>query len=208
MSGMMTWRALLSAAALLVGLSACSILPKPTSLTQYQLPEQTLAATRQTGPSRELTLRISAPYTDQAHNSTRIIVLPDGNQVSAYEGVRWMDSAPTLLRNRIANGFRDLAQFRSVILDVDSGTADLGIDSDLSSFQVQYQHGKPVVVLRMVARLNDERSGNIRLVDAQSFRVEQAVEGTSVPAVVQAFGLASDQLTRDLAQWVLAQDLP
>ncbi|MCX5590412.1 ABC-type transport auxiliary lipoprotein family protein [Alcaligenes endophyticus] len=208
MNGVKNWRAALGAAIVLLGLSACSILPETVTLTQYQLPEKTLPATRQTGPARELVLRVSAPYTDQAHGSTRIIVLPDGNQVSSYAGARWMDTAPVLLRNRIASGFRDLSQFRGVVLDADNAQADIELDGNLEAFQVQYQHGQPVVQLRFVARLNSDRNGKIRLIDTQRFLVEQEVDGTSVEAVVKAFGVAADTLTRELAQWVLAQDLP
>lgn len=191
----------------ILGLSACSVLPEAVILTQYQLPAQTLAATRQASPTQSLVLRVAAPYTDQAHASNRIVVLPDGNRVSVYEGVRWMDSGPVLLRNRIASGLRDLNQFKGVVLDVDSLNADIELDGTLELFQVSYKQGQPVVQIVFDARLLDMR-GSVRLVDARRLRVEQAVDGKEVDQVVAAFGLASDRLTQELAQWILAQDLP
>lgn len=208
MTGMSRLRGITFSAMLLLGLSACSVLPEPVVLTQYQLPAERLPATRQASSTRDYSIRIVAPYTDQAHGSTRIIVLPDGNQVSAYEGARWMDNGPVLLRNRLASGLRDIQQFKSVVLDVDNAQADFELDSNLELFQVQYQQGQPVVQIRFDARLSDVRRGSPHLMQAHRFSIEQKVDGSSVADVVRAFGVAGDTLTREIAQWILAQPLP
>src|SRR5690606_21496990 len=127
--------AILGGAALL---TACSVLPAPESLTYYQLPAAALAA-QPSDPARQaLLLQVDRPCADRALASPRIIVLPDGNQLSAYQGVRWSDDAPTLLRNRLAGALRDAGQFRAVALDSDALVADWELSGSLSAFQVAY----------------------------------------------------------------------
>ena len=80
-------------------LGACSILPKSEVLSFYRLPASALPA-HNASPRSDWALRVNKPYSNQLLDSTRIAVLPPGDQISAYQGVRWSDRAPLLLRDR------------------------------------------------------------------------------------------------------------
>ncbi|MGE8548057.1 ABC-type transport auxiliary lipoprotein family protein [Alcaligenes sp. Marseille-Q7550] len=189
--------AILGGAALL---TACSVLPAPESLTYYQLPAAALAA-QPSDPARQaLILQVDRPYADRALASPRIIVLPDGNQLSAYQGVRWSDDAPTLLRNRLAGALRDAGQFRAVALDSDALVADWELSGSLNAFQVDYVQGAPRVRIQFDANLRDQRNGV--LLQTRRFTLEEAVDGTAVPQVVQAFGRAGDALALEISRWL------
>ena len=79
--------------------------------------------------------------------------------------------------------------------------ADLELDGDLRAFNSEYQNGRPVVRILFEARLVD--SSSRRILASQRFEANQAAGDTSVPAIVSAFGLAGDQLARDVLQWTL-----
>jgi cholesterol transport system auxiliary component len=49
------------------------------------------------------------------------------------------------------------------------------------------------------------RGSDQRIVAAKRFEVRQPVSDTQVPAVVAGFGLAGDQLNKQVVDWVVAQ---
>ena len=186
---------------LLIGsLSACSILPKSQVLSIYRLPASSL-------PNHEVSadwaLRVNKPYSSQLLDSTRIAVLPPGDQISAYQGVRWSDRAPLLLRDRLIDAFLDDGRLKAVSSDDSRLQADLELDGDLRAFNSEYQNGRPAARILFEARLVE--SGSLRILASRRFEVSQAARDTSVPAVVNAFGQASDQLAREVLEWTLNQ---
>lgn len=186
---------------LLIGsLSACSILPKSQVLSIYRLPASSL-------PNHEVSadwaLRVNKPYSNQLLDSTRIAVLPPGDQISAYQGVRWSDRAPLLLRDRLIDAFLDDGRLKAVSSDDSRLQADLELDGDLRAFHSEYQNGRPAARILFEARLVE--SGSLRILASRRFEVSQAARDTSVPAVVNAFGQASDQLAREVLEWTLNQ---
>ena len=191
----------LLATLLLIGsLSACSILPKSQVLSIYRLPASSLPSHI---VSANWALRVNKPYSSQLLDSTRIAVLPPGDQISAYQGVRWSDRAPLLLRDRLIDAFLDDGRLKAVSSDDSRLQADLELDGDLRAFHSEYQDGRPAARILFEARLVE--SGSLRILASRRFEVSQTANDTSVPAVVNAFGQAGDQLARDVLEWTLSQ---
>lgn len=191
----------LLATLLLIGsLSACSILPKSQVLSIYRLPASSLPSHN---VSADWALRVNKPYSSQLLDSTRIAVLPPGDQISAYQGVRWSDRAPLLLRDRLIDAFIDDGRLKAVSSDDSRLQADLELDGDLRAFHSEYQNGRPAARILFEARLVE--SGSLRILASRRFEVSQTANDTSVPAVVNAFGQAGDQLARDVLEWTLSQ---
>ena len=191
----------LLAAALVSLLGACSILPEAESPDFYLLP-----ATQQ--PVRGNTavnwsLRVSAPTASLVLDSNRIAVVPQGNQLSSYQGARWSNRAPGLLRDRLLDAFTANGSIRALSSDEASLQADLDLTGELRAFQSEYQNGKPVIHIRYDARL--VRTLGQRIVASRSFEVSQSVDGKQVPEVVSAFGKAADQLSAQVVEWTLQQ---
>ncbi|MFZ3152436.1 ABC-type transport auxiliary lipoprotein family protein [Pseudomonas sp.] len=191
---------LLTALLLIGSLAACSVLPKGQVLSIYRLPASSL-------PSHDVStawaLRVNTPYSSQLLDSTRIAVLPPGDRVSAYQGVRWSDRAPLLLRDRLIDAFRDDGRLKAVSSDDSRLQADLELDGDLRVFHSEYQDGRPAARIVFEARL--VQSGSLRILASRRFAVSQAASDTSVPAVVNAFGQAGDQLAREVLEWTVQQ---
>lgn len=188
----------------LVGLAvlstACSVLPQAESLTYYQLPATSLKTQQAPASHKSLIIQVNRPHAERLLASSRITVLPQGNELSAYKGVRWGDDVPALLRNRLADALRDSAQFRAVVLDTESVIADVEVGGTLGAFQVEYIQGAPRVRIQFDALVRDQRSG--QLIQTRRFVAQQDVVGTAVPQVVEAFGQATDALSLQVSQWL------
>lgn len=185
-----------------LALSGCSVLPESETLVFYRLPSSDSAMSTQLenrAARLPAVLRVATPYGNRAVGSTRILVVPEPERISAYKGARWADAAPVILRDRLVESFREAGVFRSVVTDSDNLNADLELSSDLPRFQVVYQEGAPVVVITLDATISVPASS--RIISSRRFHVEQAVQGKEVPEVVQAFGLAVDQLAAQLLDW-------
>jgi cholesterol transport system auxiliary component len=191
----------LGAAALISLLGACSILPEAESPDFYLLP-----ATQQPARSNAAvnwSLRVSAPTASLALDSNRIAVVPQGNQLSSYQGARWSNRAPGLLRDRLLDAFTASGSIAALSSDETSLQADFDLTGELRAFQSEYQNGKPVIHIRYDARL--VRTLGQRIIASRTFEVSQPVDGKQVPEVVSAFGKAADQLSDQVVQWTLQQ---
>jgi cholesterol transport system auxiliary component len=194
-------RRLLPSALLLALLSGCSILPKSEVLDVYVLPAQRMLAAPEQA-SVALSLRVNQPHANPLLYSTRIAVIPADNRISVYQGARWSDRAPLLLRDRLVDAFRDDGRLK-VSSDESRLLADLELDSDLRAFHSEYQNGMPAVRILLEARLVE--SGNRRILASRRFEINQTASDTSLTAVVEAFGQAGDQLARDVLEWAMSQ---
>lgn len=194
--------ALFFAALLAALLTGCTVLPEREIQQVYTLP-QTELNVRDASPSsvKPWSLRVQTPYSSRMLNSSRIVVRPDDSEVSVYKGVRWSDTAPVMLRNRLVDAFRTQSSITAVSSDNASLSSALEFGSDLNRFQVEYQNGQPTVHIQLDAFLVDPSDAHI--VASRRFSVEQPVNGKEVPEVVLAFGEAADRLAVDVVAWVL-----
>lgn len=182
----------------LVLLSGCTILPESEPLKVFQFPTTTM----QQGATEEvdLSLRINTPQAGFALSGPRLLVNPEGQQLSTYRGARWSDPTPAILREHIARSFVLHGGVRTVSTDEHSLHSDMLLGSDLRRFQVIYAGG-PRVVIELDARVIE--SSSRRVLAYRTFVVEQPLTDEQVPGVVDAFGIAADQLTAQLVPWTL-----
>jgi len=184
-------------------LSACSILPSPEPLRIFLLPTSDLTPVQIDQQAQPYALRINTPQASRILSNPRIAVVPRGNEISAYQGARWSDAAPVLLRDRLIEAFQRDGRMPSVSNEDDNLPADLALHSDLRAFQSVYVDGTPQVVIRLDVRLvsqhNHQTLGNRR------FDIRQPSADPSVESVVEAFGQASDNLSRELLAWTFEQ---
>lgn len=186
---------------LLGSLSACSILPKAEPIHIYRLPA---AASRPPAQAQlAQTLVVATPQADRMLGSGRIVVVPRDNLVSSYRGARWSDAAPILLRDRLIEAFRQDGRMANVLSDNQRLHADLELVSDLRGFHTEYVDGEPQVVIRLEASLVQDSS--LRVLASRRFEVRQPCEHRRLEAVIAAFGLAGDAISRQVVDWTLEQ---
>ena len=180
--------------------SACSILPKPDPSDVYRL--AAAPATVQ-GTQVAWSLRVTKPQTSEFLDSPRIAVVPNGDLISSYANSRWSDPSPVLLRNRLLDGFQRDGRVTLLSTDDTNLQADYELGGQLQAFQSEYRGNAVEVVIRLDARL--VRGSDQRIIASRRFEVHQAVSDTKVPAVVAGFGVAGDQLSRQVVEWVVQQ---
>jgi len=181
-------------------ISACSILPKADPSDVYRLPAAQGTAQ---GTPVSWSLRLAKPQTSEFLDSSRIAVVPNGDLISSYANSRWSDPAPVLLRNRLMDGFQRDGRVTLLSTDDTNLQADYELGGQLQAFQSEYRGSAVEVVIRLDARL--VRGSDQRIIASRRFEVHQAVTDTKVPAVVAGFGLAGDQLNRQVVEWVVQQ---
>ena len=181
-------------------LGACSILPQSEPLDIYLLPGATLPAQTQ---RVDWSLRVDSPSSNQMLDGTRIIVLPEPGRINTYQGVRWSERTPQLLRGRLLDAFHDDGRIQALSNEEQRLQADLELVSDLRSFHSQYRDGVAEALIQLDVRLVDARDQ--RILASRRFSVSQPALDTSIASVVTAFGQAGDQLSRELVNWTLGE---
>ncbi|WP_145523210.1 ABC-type transport auxiliary lipoprotein family protein [Yersinia rohdei] len=199
-AGRGTWLLMLAMLAML--LSACTILPSAPVSQVYLLPVPA-ATTAPHGQSVNWSLRVSQPATNQFINSSRIAVQPEGQEIAVYKNSRWTDPTPILVRNRLIQEFRTDGRIPAVSSDDDSLQADVELSGDLSAFQGVYLAGNSEVLIRFDARL--VRISDRRIIATRHFEIRQPIKGSQMDEVIDAFGLASNQLATQVLNWTLQQ---
>jgi cholesterol transport system auxiliary component len=198
-------RQLLSRCAVVGGLllsSACSILPQAEPADIYRLNTAQPTASASRGAPVQWSLRIVRPRASEMLDSPRIAVVPQGDLISNYKGARWSDPAPVALRNRLLDAFYRDGRVQSLSTDDSNLQADFELSGELQSFQSEY-HGTAIdVVIRLDARLANDRQ---HIIASHRFEVHQPAADKQVASVVAAFGKASDSLAAQLLQWTLEQ---
>lgn len=181
-------------------LGACSLLPQREPLDTYLLPGTPLPSQ---APAVDWSLRINTPSSGQLLDGTRIVVLPEPGRVNTYQGARWSERTPQLLRQRLLDAFHDNGRITTLGDESQNLNTDLELISDLRSFHSQYRDGRPEALVQLDVRLVDARAR--RILASRRFSASQPASDTSVAAVVAAFGQATDRLSGELVDWTLSE---
>ncbi|WP_263141569.1 ABC-type transport auxiliary lipoprotein family protein [Pseudomonas sp. RIT-PI-AD] len=192
----------LAAAALLGG---CSLLSKPQPTVIYLLPGGQFAAANP-APRVDWSLRVTRPKTNAGSESARIAVVPEPDRLSFYKNARWSDPASVMLRDRLIEALRASGRLDRLSSDDDNLRADYVLGGNLRGFQSEYRAGVPEARVSLDAQLIDARSRG--LLASRRFEVRRGAKSSAVTDVVQAFGEASDEVARQVRDWVLQQALP
>ncbi|NEN76352.1 hypothetical protein F9B74_08480 [Pelistega sp. NLN82] len=191
----------LSIASFAVVLGACSILPSNPPTDAYRLPDSQVSV--QFAP-KPLGIVIPEPYANRFLNHQRLTVVLENNEVQAYSGVNWVDIAPKVFRDRLVDDFRRARAYQTVVKNDELINLDRLLQTDIQAYQIQYQQGKPYVVIDVNVALINRRQGNI--IGASNFRQERELSSAQIETVMQAFGEVSDQVNTQILQWVRAQE--
>lgn len=182
-------------------LGGCSLLPEAEVVQIYLLPSPQAQASSQ--PRLTKSLGIARPLSSLTLESTRIAVVPQGSEISNYKGARWSDPVPSLLRDHLLEAFQRDGRFPALSSTSQHLQSDYVLTGNLLAFQSEYRNGKPEATIRLDARLVHTLSQ--RVIASRSFSVRQPSQDVAVPAVVQAFGQASDQIAAQLIDWTASQ---
>lgn len=184
-------------------LSACTLFPDRPANRIFQLPASTVEESS-TGKERfSTTLRFVTPLAEGPVDSSRILVKPEGNEIKAYQGARWSNKSPILVRDQLVDAFRRDGRFAGVLTGTSPARSDLTIAGELNAFQSEYQDGMPVALIRLDLHLINERTRNT--LASKRFEYHHPATGEQVEEIVEAFGEASNALAREVIHWTVEQ---
>lgn len=186
---------------LLLILSACSVLPRPEPVDVYRLPPAQWSSSA--AEALPLSLRIGRPSASAALAGVRLVVIPDGDRLSIYQGASWTDPAPVLVRERLLEAFRADGRIAALSSDEFRLQADYEIVSDLLAFHSEYHQGRPEVVVTLEVRL--VRSMGRRIVASRQFSLREPAPGKEVEDIVSGLGQISTALSAQVVHWTLAE---
>ncbi|MCL7930865.1 ABC-type transport auxiliary lipoprotein family protein [Halomonas llamarensis] len=177
-------------------ISGCSVLPETTPNQLYRLPAPGIKAID--APLQPVVLSVLPPAAGRLLGSDSIVVWPHGNQVSVYGGARWYEDAPAMLQSAWIEAIQQSAIVSHV--SADRQGVDYQLTSELRDFHIVYTDGTPLAVMRVDLVLQDSASGE-RLATTQ-LQASQAANNESVDAVVNALGIAAENVNQALVQWL------
>lgn len=185
-------------------LSACSLLPTSEQVQIYRLP--TITSAHNQAETLNWSLRLMTPHTNQTLDSVRIAVIPEGNLITNYKGIRWSERAPVLLRDRLLDAFQTDGRLQTITSDTSTFNVDVELTSELSAFQSEYRNGKPEI--RIILDMHLVNSQSQQVIASHRFDVRQSSKNSDTKSVVQAFGLACDSLSREVVDWTINSKQP
>lgn len=185
-------------------LSACSLLPTSEQVQIYRLP--TVTSAHNQAETLNWSLRLMTPHTNQTLDSVRIAVIPEGNLITNYKGIRWSERAPVLLRDRLLDAFQTDGRLQTITSDTSTFNVDVELTSELAAFQSEYRNGKPEI--RIILDMHLVNSQSQQVITSHRFDVRQSSKNSDTKSVVQAFGLACDSLSREVVDWTINSKQP
>ena len=181
--------------------AGCSILPESDPSTLYRLPASDLPSAAISSNSVSQRLGIADPEAGYLLSSNRIVVYPERNVVNVYEGARWHEDVPDLIKARLIAGLQQSQLFAGV--GSDRLPHDLLLLSELRHFQSDYVTNPPTAKVQLDVQLVGTRHRTP--LAAMNFSTSAQASSVEITDVVDAFGSASDELTEQLAAWLAQQ---
>lgn len=185
-------------------LSACSLLPTSEQVQIYRLP--TVTSAHNQAETLNWSLRLMTPHANQTLDSVRIAVIPEGNLITNYKGIRWSERAPVLLRDRLLDAFQTDGRLQTITSDTSTFNVDVELTSELSAFQSEYRNGKPEI--RIILDMHLVNSQSQQVIASHRFDIHQTSKNSDAKSVIQAFGLACDSLSREVVDWTINSKRP
>lgn len=195
-------RFLLMLVGVIAWLTSCSLLPETEMLRLFALPTLSNPSPGQ-GEVLPVQLRIRSFQSNRMLASSRIVVVPQENELTVYRGARWSDPAPVLLRNRLLEAFKSNGRVQAVYSEENRLQADMELSGVLTAFQSEYSDGEVQVRIQVDLHLTD--AGGRRLIAHRRFDVREPSRNQDMEEVVVSFGRAGDVLSQQVLDWALVE---
>ncbi|GLK75824.1 ABC transporter [Methylopila jiangsuensis] len=194
----LTFRTVLPAAAAValgLQLSACSSLIAGSPDATYDL---TAPSDLPRGGARRGVLVVAEPVAVAVIDGQRIVVKPNGGQVTYLPKSQWSDRLPKLLQARMIESYENAAWLRSVGRPGDRLAVDYQLVTEVRAFQIDAAASEAVVEL--TAKITNDKTGKI--VAGEVFQARQPLAGAvDGPSATQALDQALKRVLTGLVTW-------
>jgi cholesterol transport system auxiliary component len=203
MSAMTTHvRLLACAAACLVALTGCGIVPKKEPLSIYA-PEAKVQADP-AWPTVRWQLQIPRPHAPELLDSPRIVVRPSPGEMQVYHAAIWSEPVPDLVQDAVLHAFEDSGRIEGVARRGTGVSGDYELLLDVRRFESDYNGGgAPNAEVEFTAKLIANRTNQV--IATRTLKQSVPAASTSVGDVSRAFGGALSSTVQELVGWTLAE---
>jgi cholesterol transport system auxiliary component len=201
MTGPLSRRSLLGAAACVASLAGCSLL-LPTAAPQlYRLTPQTGDAPRATRVRGQLV--VATPVAPESLDTEKIALTRNRTTLDYFASAAWTDRVPLLLQGLMIGAFEDSGQIVSVGRDSSDINADYRLETDLRDFQARYTgtSDSPTIVVRLDSKL--VRMPDRKIVDSMLAEKEVPAMRNDLNSIVEAFDKATGEIIAQIVDWTL-----
>ncbi len=130
-------------------------------------------------------------------DTQRILLQRDGGEVPVFDNVRWADSLPLLIQNRVIEAFEN-ANYPRVGTDSGNVKGDFKLLLDLGQFRID---ATPAADVAYTAKVVDAHG---RVIGSKSFVAKQPLATTDdAAAAAHALNVAFGAVTTDMVVWTL-----
>ncbi|SFR43735.1 cholesterol transport system auxiliary component [Marinobacter daqiaonensis] len=194
-------RWLAPACAIVISGCSVSLLPEKTPQRIFDLPytapEPAGRKTEQIPP-----LQVNRPHASGVHDSNRVVIELESDELAAYSGTRWVADAPLLLREHLVRSLRQDPRMGNVVSDESGAVTTLTLTSSLREFQEDRTGNSKVIRIYLQAQLVE--NGSREILATRDFQVSHEPAGESLDHSIDAFGDAATSLATELADWIVA----
>jgi ABC-type uncharacterized transport system auxiliary subunit len=190
------------AGALLMGLTACSILPDPapadTIYRMSALPASVMAE------DDAFVIRIDRPSAPIVFQTRDVVVSPDGQRLVTAAQTKWVEAMPLLVQQ----AFIDVLASRKDLVGVmpaSGARTDTRVQFHIKNFEAQFDQGEgnpPLAIVSFSATFSN--AANRNLLGTYDVRKEARANAASVSAIVEAISQANAEALNDIADWLSA----
>lgn len=199
---LMSRRCILAAAACVVPLAGCSLLPDPPAPRIYRLDPQ--ADDPPNGPLLHCRLAIDVPTASQSLDTDRIALTRGNTEFDYYASSTWTDRVPVLIQDLLMAAFENNGRIADVVRDLDSLSPCYLLETDIREFEARYvgpAEDPPAIVVVLALRL-------VKMPDRQTIGriliTEQApATRNNLDSIVEAFDAAAGKALDRSVPWAL-----
>jgi cholesterol transport system auxiliary component len=158
-------------------------------------------------PRTKAQIVVNAPYAPEGLELRRIAVVRSANGLDYLADGDWADRTPAMVRAVLVEAFENSRAVAAVGPDTLDLRADFEIDGDLRHFEAVYDspggtlQAVPTVLVGLAVKLIKVPEHQIL---AQTLiTARQAAAANTTPAIVEAFGIATASVAKQVVEWTL-----
>jgi ABC-type uncharacterized transport system auxiliary subunit len=143
-------------------------------------------------------LSVAEPTATQTLSSRRILIRTSADSIAYLHGGQWSTDLPSLVQNRLIDGFESAHVLRAV--GGEAFFADRSLHTDIVHFEYDVQHDQALVEID--AKLSD---GHGRVIAEKIFTATAPGINDHVPTVAAAINTAFAKAIHEIVIWVAAR---
>ncbi len=197
-------RLILAGMAVISCLAACAIAPRDTgSAFMFDLPAARMRAAP--APSGE-TLTVAMPQTAAELDTYRIALKRDNRRWDYYDGARWSDFLPVVVRDDLTTTLAMAHIFKGVATDSSGLAGDNILQTDIQAFHAEYAtaDAPPVVKVRIIAHMTGRLGGTE--IPAFAAEARRKAADNTLSAIQAAFAAAFRDAERQIARKIIERE--